>query len=792
MPNLFEYFRGAAYFDAIKVVQAERYAKLYEVFSCRKHYLSPQNDKATFMPYKIVLSLYLLFFLLIPCSAQRPKIGLALGGGGAKGAAEVGVLKVLEEEGVPIDYISGTSIGAIVGGLYSVGYRADHLRRLFHSADWNTLLSDRRAGRSRTLFSQQSEESYIFTTPIPFIHRKKAGDRSSVSMSKGLVDGQNLENFFSALTVGYHDVADFHHLPIPFTCVATDLVSGTESRLCSGSLSRAMRASMSIPGMFEPVDWGDSLLVDGGTINNFPVDVVRDMGADIVIGVDLSQSQHRSKEELRGLSAVLQGLINTMGKSSYAANRERVDLYVHPDLTGYGAMSFSQSATDSMYLRGYAAADRLRPQLRRLAALCAADSLSRLSPSVAAPSLDSLTSSASHYSIGPILFDGTSEGDRQWLLSQLKIREQSIVSGSDIDAALDALRGMGIFSSVTWSLSATPPYTLTFHAIPVKNETVGVGARFDSQDLASVLVGISNMPVFATRHHYSLTGRISTNPYVDLEYHYGNLFGPRAGVEYRYRYSDFDRFGTHGKQEALAFHTHSVSAFFLQLFTRCRLQAGLRLDFYHFSRNLSHDADAVPLSDSKHYLNWFLHYTWDTLDRHYFPTSGLRVMARATLYTTNGITYRHKTPFYALQASASTAFRLKDSLYLLPSVQGRMLFGSNSQRIYGNYVGGNYDAIYLPQQCAMPTVLRLHALDDKFASTRLTFRYRVKDNIYFSATGEVGKTSDTLKDFFRGNTLWGTSLEASYDFMLGPVSLSAMYSSLYRRFGFYASAGFYF
>lgn len=740
------------------------------------------------MPRKTVL-LLLLTLLLSPCRAQRPRIGVALGGGGAKGAAEVGVLKVLEEEGIPIDYISGTSIGAIVGGLYSVGYRADRLRQLFHTADWNTLLSDRAAGPSRTLYTLQDEESYIFTTPIPFVRLKKRDEGGGVSMSKGLVGGQNLENFFSALTVGYHDVEDFRRMPIPFSCVATDLVSGTEARLSSGSLSRAMRASMSIPGMFEPVDWGDSLLVDGGTVNNFPVDVVRDMGADIVIGVDLSQSQQRSKESLRGMSAVLQGLINTMGKSRYAANRESVDIYVHPDLTGYGAMSFSQTATDSMFLRGYAAADRLRPVLRRLAARCAASATTRATVP-AAP--DTLAAAAPHYSIGPILFSGTSDGDRQWLISRLKIQENTIVSGHDIDAALDALRGMGIFSSVTWSLSSTPPYTLTFHTQPVKNETIGVGARFDSQDLAAILVGISNMPVFATRHHYAVTGRISTNPYARLEYHYGNLFGPRLGVEYRYRYSDFDRFGTHDKQEALAFHIHSISAFFLHLFARQRLQAGLRVDLYHFSKNLSHDADAQPLSDSHHYLSWFLSYTWDTTDRHYYPTSGLRLTADATLYTTDGATCHGKTPFYALHAAASTAVPLRERLFLLPALQGRMVFGPHAQRIYGNYVGGLYDAVYMPQQCAMPTVQHLHVVADKYASARLTFRYRVKDNIYFAATGELGKASDTLRSFFRGNTLWGTALQASYDFMLGPVSITAMYSSLYRKVGFYATAGFHF
>ena len=326
--------------------------------------------------YRTLCFLYLLFAILNLANGtpvvgdstiiKRPRIGLVLGGGGAKGAAEVGVLKVLEEEGVPVDYIAGTSIGAIVGGLYSVGYRADSLRVLLRNADWQQLLADKRLRIAETFNSRQSNETFLISVPVPFLK-----SHSVAASTRGFVEGNNLYNFFSKLTIGYHRMHSFKSLPIPFTAIATDLKTGQEIEMDSGSLPLAMRSSMSIPGFFEPVQYGSRLLVDGGTINNFPVDVVKKMGADIIIGIDLSQQTRLQGEELKGLAAVIHQLVNIMGQQKYKANTKvlkesNTDIYINPNLKEFGTMSFSQTAIDTMYKRGYEAADSLRYKFRKL------------------------------------------------------------------------------------------------------------------------------------------------------------------------------------------------------------------------------------------------------------------------------------------------------------------------------------------------------------------------------------------------------------------------------------------
>ena len=197
-----------------------------------------------------------------------------------------GVLKVLEEAGIPIDIVAGTSMGAIVGGLYAIGYSPDEIKRMVELQDWDMLLSDK-VKRSHLLFPEKEKaERYIVSLPFGLEKKDRVID--------GVVKGQNLQNLFSDLTIGYHDSADFNSFLIPFACVAVDMVSGKDYVFHKGSLPLAMRASMAIPAVFTPVRLDSMVLVDGGLNNNYPVDVALAMGADIVIGVDLATSDLRS------------------------------------------------------------------------------------------------------------------------------------------------------------------------------------------------------------------------------------------------------------------------------------------------------------------------------------------------------------------------------------------------------------------------------------------------------------------------------------------------------------------
>ena len=214
----------------------------------------------------------------------RLKVGVVLGGGGAKGASHIGVLKYIEDMGIPVDYVAGTSMGSMIGGLYALGYTPDELTQLIASMDWSEYIGNK---IDRSMMSEEARlRNATMVLNVPF-SLESLFDRDPNSsfisqLPSAYVNNSSLINLFNNLCVGYQEEMDFNDLPIPFACVATDMITGDEVVLRSGSVPAAMRASMAIPGLFSPVAIGDKLLVDGGLVNNFPADVLRDMGADII------------------------------------------------------------------------------------------------------------------------------------------------------------------------------------------------------------------------------------------------------------------------------------------------------------------------------------------------------------------------------------------------------------------------------------------------------------------------------------------------------------------------------
>jgi NTE family protein len=293
-----------------------------------------------------LLLLLLFLLLLLDAGARRKRVGLVLSGGGAKGMAHIGVLKVLEEAGIPVDFIAGTSMGAIVGGLYAIGYDAAALDTLVRARDWMFLLGDKVDRHNLPFSEKEMTEKYLISMPVW---------NRSIQVPAGFVSGHNIYNLFTDLTIGYHDSLRFDRLPIPFACVASNLVDGREVLLDRGSLPLAMRASMAIPGAFAPVIHDGMVLVDGGIANNLPVDVARAMGAEVLIGVDV-QSELKDEKGLETVMGIVDQLTSFLGLQKYEENVKLLDLHLRPDIAPYSAASFSPDAVADLIGRGEATA----------------------------------------------------------------------------------------------------------------------------------------------------------------------------------------------------------------------------------------------------------------------------------------------------------------------------------------------------------------------------------------------------------------------------------------------------
>ncbi|MES2868097.1 MAG: patatin-like phospholipase family protein [Pseudomonadota bacterium] len=311
---------------------------------------------------RLLSCLLLCLCPLVLCAAEtaQPKIGLVLSGGAARGLAHVGVLKALEEQGIHIDAIAGTSMGAVIGGLYASGYKIEELEKLALGIDWQQALSDAPAREDIPFRRKQDDRDFLVKQKLSF------RDDGSLGLPLGVIQGQNLSLLLESLLAHSSDIRDFDKLPIPFRAVATDIVSGEKVVFRKGHLPQVIRASMSIPAVFAPVEINGQLLVDGGMVDNIPVDVAREMGVDIVIAVDIG-TPLRGRKELSTVFDILNQSTTLMTRNNsqvQLASLRPDDVLIQPALASYGATDFGRS--QDIINAGYRATQILKQRLARL------------------------------------------------------------------------------------------------------------------------------------------------------------------------------------------------------------------------------------------------------------------------------------------------------------------------------------------------------------------------------------------------------------------------------------------
>ncbi len=364
---------------------------------------------------------------------QRPSIGLALSGGGARGSAHIGVLKALEELGIRVDYVAGTSMGAIIGGMYAAGYSPAEIEETLLAMDWERALRDRPDRIDRTMRTKELEAQFL----IPYRLGFNGGE---FQLPLGLIEGQHLDQVFREILQPVAGIHDFSGLPIPFSAVATDLVSGEEVILSEGSLPDSLRASMSVPGVFSPVAIDDRLLVDGGMSNNLPVSVVRDMGADIVIAVDIS-STLLEREQLKSVFSVTEQLTNFLVRRTTQAQIELMgggDLLIVPDLGAFSSANFSEAG--QVVQKGYEAAMLHKADILAMASR----------QGVATPA--EVYVSSKEFVVNFVELENESVLHDEIIRSRLAVELGEPVDLKKLDRSVDQIFSLDVFQSVTYDL----------------------------------------------------------------------------------------------------------------------------------------------------------------------------------------------------------------------------------------------------------------------------------------------------------------------------------------------------
>ncbi len=431
----------------------------------------------------------------------RPKVGLVLSGGGAKGLAHIGVLKVLEEVGLRPDYITGTSMGSIVGGLYSIGFTADELSNMNRQADWNTLLSDDVSLQNIAMEEKSEYNRYMIELPVY--------DRR-ISLPPGVLEGQNLSMFLSGMTWRTIGTENFDEYPYPFRCVGTEIVNGEIIVFGSGDLARAMRASMAIPSIFTPVVLDSAkVVVDGGVLRNFPVEEVISMGADIVIGVYTGFKENIKADELNSLTKILARSSSLYGINDTREQEKLVDILITPDLSAYSSSDFSRNL--AIEQAGETAARNVYDRLKSLA-----DSLNQLAK-VPEPAMLEERDSILIQSLRVENLKNMEEG---LVIGLLNIKEGEYVTREELFNDLDRLFGTLYFDRLTYRLeSESNGFRLILDIKEKQKAAARFAVHYDNFYGAGVLMNYSHHDFLLSGSKLSVSADVSEYPQGRLYFH---------------------------------------------------------------------------------------------------------------------------------------------------------------------------------------------------------------------------------------------------------------------------------
>lgn len=757
----------------------------------------------------------------------RPTVALVLSGGGAKGSAHVGVLKVLEELEIPVDMICGTSMGGLVGGLYSMGYPAAKLDSLLRAQDWDVTLTDKVSPDYIPYAFKDYQSKYLFS--IPFHYEKPAKSRRqqdkvvhyrsrrrdlnlnadavdintqagvntlASSLPSGYVYGFNVNNLISSLTVGYQDDISFTDLPIPYFAVAADIVSCKAKNWGSGSVKNAIRSTMSIPGMFDPVWTSDLVLVDGGTRNNFPVDLARTMGADYVIGVDLS-SAAPEYSEVNNLGNILMQFIKMLGQDAFDKNKPEVDVFIKPELDGYNMLSFNAVAIDTMINRGYVAAKEHMKELMEI----------KYMMNGAKPKLNNTPAVDIHetpVTLSSVEFAGLSDAESRILMRKIKSDIGRTVSKENLDVIMQKLQATQSFESITYSLYGdSEPYKLVFDGVKGPVHRVGAGLRVDNQEWASILlnVGLNSNKLKGSK--LDLESCINKNFYTTLHYSLDLPKLPTLNAEVKYFRNDFDFYSDKGEMFFnTAFNGHRESVYFSNIkWTFFDMKLGVQST--HFTTLKMVGNGLVGLGGTNRYKedkymtstvqSPFVNSTIYTLDDPYYPTRGMNMSINAEwpIYYSAYKPGQEKWPIASIDYTQ--VFGHGKTVSLISDLHARSIIGSAPCIHYENYIGGALAGRYWDQQIPFVGFSRVYAADRQIAAGNLEFRVRAAKNFYISALGGSFITSDKILDMFDKNSntwAYGYGGQLGYNTIAGPIRARVTWSNLFKEVEYYLSLGF--
>ena len=723
---------------------------------------------------------------------HRAKVGVVLSGGGAKGMAHIGVLKVLEKAGIPIDIVTGTSMGSIIGGLYSIGYNANALDSMVRVQDWSYVITDREDMRRQSLSDRQKQNTYAFTTGLT-IGKKDM-------QAGGFVKGKNLAELFQQLCTGYTDSLDFSRdLRIPFACVATNVIDNSEVDFHSGRLPQAMRASMAIPAAFSPVRIGDMVLVDGGLKNNYPADIARQMGADIIIGVTV-QGAPKVAEDMGGTMSILSQIIDVNCKNKYDENLAITDLHLQVDTKGYGSASFSQAAIDTLIRRGEELAMRHWDDIMALKRRIGVDDNYR--PAILHPLRPRVMSEKQR--VSGYSFENMTPQDEQFLRQKFHLNRLDSIDAKMEQQLTTSMRVDLFYQTAECQLvPSSDGVRVVLVAGNRKSAQLHAGFRFDTEEYATVQVGLDVPLKSAVPVNTSITLRLGKRLKAGGELTFHPRSFTRPTISYFFRRNDVDIYMNGDRAYNILYNQFQGELTPLNFdLKNFNLQFSLRWDYMHYRNKLGSDDSPQISLKNEHFISYRARLNYNSEDNWYFPTRGVRFDAEYAFVTNDfrkmnvrdadGNKIGKATGVSDVSANWRMSLTFGSRFTLQPMLYGRLFIGDVIPPVFGNTIGGDWFGHYVEQQMPFAGIGNIEYVSHQFVAAQLQAQLRIATNNYMLLRVAGGQQADDLEDLLDTKTLLGIQAAYYYNTMFGPVGATIGYSNRTKKPYFFLNLGYEF
>jgi len=711
------------------------------------------------------------------------KIGLVLSGGGAKGLAHIGTLKVIDSLGIKVDYVAGTSMGAIVGSLYASGYTGKQLDSIFETINFDEIISDDIPRKSKTYFERKDNERYAVT--LPFKDFK-------VQVPSSLSKGQNIYNLLSRLLSHVKDIDDFSKLPIPFFCIATDVETGEDVILDSGYLPRAVNASGALPSIFAPVEIENRLFIDGGVTDNYPVEKLRALGMEVIIGVDV-QDGLKKRENLDGAFDILTQINNYRTITAMKDKAPLTDVYIHPDIEKYTVISFDSGR--KIIDEGEIAALKKIDQLKKVAI-----------KNYKKPPLSAITSDSIY--VAQVYIKGNKNYSRAFINGRFKIKTPGKVAYTDIRNGINNLQATSNFSKINYEIinSANGP-VLEIEVIESKvRNYLRLGAHYDELLRSAALVNLTRKNVLFSNDVVSADVILGDNVRYNFNYYIDK--GKYWSIGLHSEFIQFEKQIPGRFAEQVAGINTNVNSIELdyndwtqQLYLQTKIGNGFNftvgaeyksLRLFTETLNTGLENEQRTIFENSNYTSLYSSILYDTYDNLFFPSSGWKINGDLHLYL-YGAGSDNFQEFSMAQVSIGHAHRfgkwsLRGNVLLgLPigdpgnSSFDFFLGGYGARRINNILPFYGYDFISLSGNTVMSSLIELD------------YKIFKKNHIILSMNSV--KIEDYLfekSDWFSTEGFTGYALGYGLETFLGPIELKYSFSPQQKQGEFYVNLGFQF